>query len=91
MVAEVAVVGYPHELKGEGFFLYSISNNLSVTLLCILLCFTGVYAFITLKEHVTETEEQIKEEMRAHIKKKIAAYAMPDMMQVRYRVLQISR
>ena len=42
----------------------------------------GVYAYITLKEHVTEPHEQIEAEMRAVVKQKIASYAVPDMMQV---------
>ena len=101
MVAEVAVVGYPHDIKGEGkspnsinCFSWSTGIRRFWTTLGVLyvlvhvicaLNVTGVYAYITLKEHVTEPHEQIEAEMRAHVKQKIASYAVPDLMQVKHR------
>ena len=57
-------------------FLFTVLNE------CTDLAAAGVYAYITLKEHVTEPHEQIEAEMRAVVKQKIASYAVPDMMQV---------
>lgn len=45
-------------------------------------CWAGIYAYIILKENVTESEAEIEAEMRALVRKKIAAYAVPDLMQV---------
>ncbi|XP_070578293.1 acetyl-coenzyme A synthetase 2-like, mitochondrial [Ptychodera flava] len=58
-VAETAVVGFPHDIKGE-----------------------GVYAYITLKEGVTEPEDQIMKELKELVKTQIASYAVPEMIQV---------
>jgi len=58
-VAESAVVGYPHEIKGE-----------------------GVYAYITLKESVEQTHEEIKTEVRGMVKKGIGSFAVPEMIQI---------
>ncbi len=54
-VAEAAVVGYPHELKGE-----------------------GICCFVTLKSG-SESEE-LKEELKNHVRKQIGAVASPDMI-----------
>ncbi len=43
---------------------------------------TGVYAFITLKDHVTEPTDQIVQELKATVRQKIAAYAVPEIIQV---------
>jgi hypothetical protein len=66
MVAEAAVVGFPHEIKGE-----------------------GIYAFVTLKEHVTEPLDQVLSELKHLVKTKIASYAVPEMMQVSTKHRQI--
>ncbi|XP_030854852.1 acetyl-coenzyme A synthetase 2-like, mitochondrial [Strongylocentrotus purpuratus] len=58
-VAETAVVGYPHDIKGE-----------------------GVYAYVTLKDDVTESEGDIIKELKALVRQKIAAYAVPDIIQI---------
>ncbi|XP_077998760.1 acetyl-coenzyme A synthetase 2-like, mitochondrial [Glandiceps talaboti] len=58
-VAETAVVGFPHEIKGE-----------------------GVYAYVTLKEDITEPEEQIVKELKEIVKKQIASYAAPEFIQI---------
>ncbi len=42
----------------------------------------GVYAYVTLKDHVTEPEEQIVRELKDIVRKNIAAYAVPEMIQV---------
>ncbi|XP_064623292.1 acetyl-coenzyme A synthetase 2-like, mitochondrial [Lineus longissimus] len=59
MVAETAVVGFPHEIKGE-----------------------GVYAFVTLMEDVTEPRDEILKELKDLVKRKIASYAVPEMIQI---------
>lgn len=57
-VAEAAVVGFPHELKGE-----------------------GVYAYIILKEEVSEDQCEIEKELKKLTRSKIAGYAVPDVIQ----------
>ena len=42
-----------------------------------------MYAYVTLKEHVTKSSDEIIKELRATVKQKIASYAVPEMMQVR--------
>ncbi|XP_022094939.1 acetyl-coenzyme A synthetase 2-like, mitochondrial isoform X2 [Acanthaster planci] len=58
-VAETAVVGFPHDIKGE-----------------------GIYAYIILKEGVSESEEDIIKELKQAVRQKIAAYAVPDLIQI---------
>lgn len=58
-VAETAVVGFPHDIKGE-----------------------GVYAFVILKDGITEPDDQIISELKAITRKKIAGYAVPDVVQI---------
>ena len=43
---------------------------------------TGVYAYVTLKEGVTESQEHIIQELRTLVKQHIASYAVPEMVQV---------
>lgn len=57
-VAESAVVGYPHDIKGE-----------------------GVYAYVVLKDHCSSAKE-IEAELKSLVRNKIAAYALPDVIQV---------
>ena len=57
-MAESAVVGYPHDIKGE-----------------------GVYAYVILKDGVS-TDSKTEAELRAIVRQKIAAYALPDVIQV---------
>ena len=57
LVAEAAVVGMPHEIKGQ-----------------------GIYAFVTLKAGVKETEE-LKKELAVHVRKQIGPIATPDKIQ----------
>lgn len=56
-VSEAAVVGFPHDIKGQ-----------------------ALYAYVTLKEGVTPTEE-IKKELVQHVRKEIGAIAQPDKIQ----------
>jgi len=56
-VAESAVVGYPHDLKGQ-----------------------GVFAYVTLKEGITESDE-LKRELVAHVRGRIGPIASPDIIQ----------
>ncbi|KAF0122354.1 MAG: acetyl-CoA synthetase [bacterium] len=53
-VSEAAVVGYPHELKGQ-----------------------GIYAFVTLKLGVEQTDD-LKKQLVAHVRKEIGPIAAPD-------------
>jgi acetyl-CoA synthetase len=57
-VAEAAVVGYPHDVKGE-----------------------GIYAFVILKEGVSESEE-LKHSLIEHVRKQIGPIAKPDKIQL---------
>jgi len=57
-VAEAAVVGYPHDVKGE-----------------------GIYAFVILKEGVSESEE-LKQVLIEHVRKQIGPIAKPDKIQL---------
>lgn len=59
-VSETAVVGFPHEIKGE-----------------------GIYAFVSLKESIKETPEEITDDLKKVVKTKIASYAVPDHILVR--------
>jgi acetyl-CoA synthetase len=56
-VAEAAVVGMPHEIKGE-----------------------GIYAFVTLKSGVEESDD-LKKELVKHVRKEIGPIASPDKIQ----------
>lgn len=56
-VAEAAVVGYPHEIKGQ-----------------------GIYAYVTLKNGVAESD-QLKQELVQHVRKLIGPIATPDKLQ----------
>lgn len=55
-VAEAAVVGYPHDIKGE-----------------------GIYAYITLKDCVTMTDE-LRNELILHVRREIGPIALPDII-----------
>jgi acetyl-CoA synthetase len=56
-VAEAAVVGYPHDLKGQ-----------------------GIYAYVTLKLGVQQTEE-LRKELVQWVRKEIGPIASPDLIQ----------
>lgn len=56
-VAEAAVVGFPHDIKGQ-----------------------GIYAFVTLKNNVTENPDQQKI-LTSHVRKEIGPIATPDKIQ----------
>jgi acetyl-CoA synthetase len=56
-VAEAAVVGFPHDIKGE-----------------------GIYAYVTVKSGYTPSEG-LREELSAHVRKKIGPIARPDKLQ----------
>lgn len=43
---------------------------------------SGVYAYVTLKEEVQKTNEEITEELKALVKKQIGSFAVPECMQV---------
>jgi acetyl-CoA synthetase len=56
-VAEAAVVGYPHDIKGQ-----------------------GIYAYVTLKLGIAETDE-LKKELVQWVRKEIGPIATPDLIQ----------
>ena len=56
-VAEAAVVGFPHDLKGQ-----------------------GIYAYVTLKAGITESED-LRKELIAWVRKEIGPIATPDFLQ----------
>ncbi len=56
-VAEAAVVGMPHDIKGQ-----------------------GIYAFVTLKAHVPQSDA-LKKELVAHVRQEIGPIASPDKIQ----------
>ena len=43
----------------------------------------GIYAYVTLKDDITEPQDQIIQELKDIVKQKIAGYAVPEMIQVR--------
>ena len=55
-VAEATVVGFPHEIKGQ-----------------------GIYAYVTLKAG-TEYTDVLKKELMLHVREKIGAIDMPDVI-----------
>ena len=61
-----------------------MSSNLLIAI-AILFLSLGVYAYITLKEHdIDETEDEIIRDLQKLVKSKIAGYAVPEMVQVRF-------
>ncbi|MGF6328692.1 acetyl-CoA synthetase [Pseudomonas sp. BS3782 TE3695] len=56
-IAEAAVVGYPHDVKGQ-----------------------GLYAFVT-PMNGTEPNEELKNQLLAHVSKEIGNFAKPDLIQ----------
>ncbi|XP_074921647.1 acetyl-coenzyme A synthetase 2-like, mitochondrial isoform X2 [Chelonoidis abingdonii] len=62
-VAESAVIGFPHEIKGE-----------------------GAYVFIVLKKGTDVSQEQLSNELKELVSKKIAKYASPEYIQVTKRL-----
>ncbi|NWV84744.1 ACS2L synthetase, partial [Dasyornis broadbenti] len=69
-VAESAVIGYPHEIKGEGKMLSFLLQNFS----------PGAMALHGYKQ------ETLAAELQELISKKIAKYAAPDYVQVTHRL-----
>jgi acetyl-CoA synthetase len=57
LVAEAAVVGYPHDIKGQGIYCYVTLNN-------------GI-----------ESNDALKKELVAHVRKEIGPIASPDLIQ----------
>jgi len=76
-IAESAVVGFPHDIYGEG------ETNLT-NYLCMLIisCTTGVFAFLILKNGVTDDEKVIFEDLMKLVRKMIAAFAVPNVFLV---------
>ncbi|WP_237886727.1 acetate--CoA ligase [Pseudomonas sp. PGPR40] len=56
-IAEAAVVGYPHDVKGQ-----------------------GIYAFVT-PMNGTEPNDELKQQLLAHVSKEIGSFAKPDLIQ----------
>ena len=58
---------------------------LDISYSCLqLLCFAGVYAFVTLKDKVTEKNADILIQLRKLVRNQLAAYAVPEKIQVKY-------
>ena len=62
-MAESAVVGYPHDIKGE-----------------------GIYAYVILKQNAVD-DSNIIADLKMIVRHKIAAYAIPDVIQVTISLL----
>ncbi|KFV76933.1 hypothetical protein N307_11586, partial [Dryobates pubescens] len=71
-VAESAVIGYPHEIKGEGKMLPFLPLK-------------RAYVFVVLKKESGYTQETLTAELRELISQKIAKYAAPEYVQVTHR------
>ncbi|NWU19879.1 ACS2L synthetase, partial [Dyaphorophyia castanea] len=69
-VAESAVIGYPHEIKGEGKMLSFLPQNTSPRAMAL-------HGY---------TQETLAAELQELISKKIAKYAAPDYVQVTHRL-----
>ena len=65
-VAEAAVVGFPHEIKGEGVYAYVILKR---------------KAMHDLHEHDLD-EGKLTKELQQLVKTKISGFAVPEQMQV---------
>lgn len=50
-------------------------------------CIAGIYAYVTLKEGNNIEAEKFKEEIKNLVKKQIASYAIPDIIQVSYNLV----
>jgi hypothetical protein len=48
----------------------------------ILLIFAGIYAYVTLKEHVTVTPGNLRLQLKELVKKEIGSFATPEIIQV---------
>lgn len=49
--------------------------------------FSGIYAYVTLKEHTTISPEQLRVDLRNTVKKRIGSFATPELIQVWYCLL----
>ncbi|TRZ00203.1 hypothetical protein DNTS_034628 [Danionella cerebrum] len=67
-VPETAVIGIPHEIKGEVCIPLRLSRSLSPV----------PFAFVVLKESATENQQAVVDELRHLVATKIAKYAIPD-------------
>ena len=62
---------------------FSLKKAFSFELTLPHMVLAGVYAYVTLKDEITEPEDQIIQELKDIVKQKIAGYAVPEMIQVR--------
>ena len=46
------------------------------------LLFSGIYAYVTLKEHATITPEDLRLQLKKLVKKEIGSFAAPEIIQV---------
>jgi acetyl-CoA synthetase len=84
-VAEAAVVGYPHDLKGEGtsaILRGGQRNAFQRPPTHSWLPSLGIYAYVVMKESAAETESTRKE-LRDVVRRVIGPIATPDFIQVR--------
>lgn len=81
-VAESAVIGYSHDIKGQGW--NSLVKNIDFILKrCIKnFLFLGIYAFVVLKKNMKVKEEDLYKQLNSVVSEKIAKYACPDFVLV---------
>lgn len=77
-MAETAVVGYPHDIFGEGIPCIYAYVHLNIVSLII-----GIYAYVILKDNVTDDEELIKQDLLKLVKTQIGSFAVPQFILVR--------
>ena len=76
------MVGFPHDVFGEGILLFIYW--LITTLL-------GIYAYVILKDGVTDSEEEIKKDLIQLVKTQIGSFAVPQHILVRERDRETER
>jgi acetyl-CoA synthetase len=90
-VAEAAVVGYPHEIKGEGDFCGGHGPGSAAHALRSSAFhlesgagrWLGVFAYVVMKaSHPTSAQAQTIAELKATVRKHIGAFAAPDLIHV---------
>lgn len=79
-VAEAAVVGYPHPVKGEGIYVYATLNeDIIIVIIYYYYIFLGIYIYVTLNEGVHESDE-LRKALVMQCRSEIGAFAAPDVV-----------
>ncbi len=79
-VAETAVVGRPHDVYGEGKGSATLKPHLSAAHKH---CIIDIYAFIVLKDGVSDNEEGVVSDVQQLVKKHIGSFAVPQTVLVK--------